>query len=480
MKSELFESIVRACEPEQVDWTKVGSLVASLGPAINDRYEDGSVLSELYADMDAYKQGRKLLEITRIFLSLGYDVRANDGMNGGECLRNLCCSSYDGYILKTAELLLDAGADPDYSRSDGSDKSDILDDISWKLGYWHTGEYLEADLFEAYYRMIELAQSGEDYHGIQDAPSCIGKRISKIEKLTLVHQEADDRSREFHIIWCEETPLVVSQTVEIYVDPSVDRFDAYREDLSGQYRDLIGSRVVDFLYVSSASAQLVLDGGRPLVIIGDEREGKPFARLVEAEAHPEAFLDEKSIVGLYFSTGVSYSDSCRSYEEDAVLIQTDSGNYMLYSEGEDYAEHRIRVLGIGGVHSNQMDRRLAARDIRFIESFHTGDSLSGLHFLCDGKHLYLTVTEFHGIKLVLRESPTDPAGIGYYSEPFEHMKIRFGRPSETGFRELSAAEDRQELFESEKKRLGAMLEHGTITKELYEEALQGLITRMKD
>ncbi len=60
------------------------------------------------------------------------------------------------------------------------------------------------------------------------------------------------------------------------------------------------------------------------------------------------------------------------------------------------------------------------------------------------------------------------------------MRIRFGSPAEAGFRDMSLAEDRRELFEMEKKRLGAMLEHATITKELYDEALQGLITRMKD
>ena len=95
------------------------------------------------------------------------------------------------------------------------------------------------------YRMIELAQSGEDYHGIRDGRTCIGKQISKIEKLSLVHREANDKSTEFYIIWCEDTPLIVTQTAEIYVDPSVNRFEAYREDLSEQYRDLIGSPITD-------------------------------------------------------------------------------------------------------------------------------------------------------------------------------------------------------------------------------------------
>ncbi len=479
MKSEQFKTIVRACEQVEVDWANVSALIASLGPSINDIYEDGTVLSELYMDINAYKQGQKLLEITRIFLSLGYDVHANDGMNGGECLKNLCWSSYDGFILEIAELLLDVGADPNYSYSEESEEYGLLDDISWKLDYWNTGEHLEANLFEAYYRMIELAQSGEDYHGIRDVFSCVGKQISRIERLSLFHQEANDKRKEFYIIWCDSTPLVVSEKAEVYVDPSVNRFDAHWEDLSDRYHDLIDSRITDFLYMDSSSAQLVLDGERSLVIIEDETGEEPFLHLAEAEFQPETFLNEKRIIGLYFSTGKSYSDSCRSYKEDSVLIKTDSGNYMLYSEGEDNSKHRIRALGIGMLHSKRMNRDLACREVYFVESFYTGDSLSGLHFLCDGKHLYLTVTKYHEITMVLLELPTDPAGIGYYSDPFECMRIRFGNHSETGFTNLSLAEDKRELFEMEKNRLLAMLKHGAITKEMYDQDLQDLIKRVE-
>lgn len=480
MKSELFERIVRACEPEQIDWANVKTLISSLGSNINDRCEEGAILSELYLNADADKQGQKLLEITRIFLSLGYDVHANDGMNGGECLRSLCWSSYDGFILETAELLLDAGADPNYSHSDGAEKTCLLDDISWKLGYWQTGEYLAANLFEAYYRMIELAQSGEDYHGIRAGSTCIGKQINKIEKLSVPQQDADEKRREFYIVWCDNAPFIVSETAELYADPSVNRFEACREDLSDRYHDLIGSSVTDFLYMDSVSAQLVLDNGRSLVIIGDEMEGKPFVHMVETDSPPTAFPAEKNIMGLSFSTGKRYSDSCRSYKEDSVLVQTDSGNYMLYSEGEDYAEHRLRVLEIGQIHSRRMDRSLAAREIRFVEAYHTGASLSGLHFLCDGKHLYLTADEFHEIKLVLCETPADPAGICHDAEPFACMKIRFGAPAEAGFGGLSLEEDRREWFDMEKKRLGTMLEYGVITKDQYDEVLQGLAGKMEN
>lgn len=480
MKSKLFDSIVRACEPEQVDWGNVHSLVASLGPEINDRYEEGTILSELYTDVDAYKQGKKLLEITRIFLSLGYDVHANNGMNGGECLSNLCWSSYDGFILEIAELLLDAGADPNYGYSEGFDKSGTLDDISWKLGSWNTGEYLEANLFEAYYRMIELAQSGEDYHGIRDVSTCVGKHIKKIEKVSLVQGETNKRHKEFFVVWCDEVPLVISETVEIYVDPSIDRFAVGRENLSNQYSDLIGNSVTDFLYMDPTSAQLVLDGGRLLLIIGDEIEGHPFVHLMDDASQPTVFPNDKNILGLYFYTGKRYSIGSRDYEEDTVLIKTDSENYLLYADSEDLTNTQIRVLEIGRIHSRRMDRRLATCDIRFVESFYIDNSLYCLHFLCDGKHLYLTATEYHEIKLVMHELQIDPACIGNYSEPFECMKIRFGDPSGTGFRNLSLGEDRLELFNIEKKRYRAMLDHGSITEDLYNELIQNMVKKIEN
>lgn len=206
MVSELYEKLIQACEKEQVDWAAVLDLINSLGSAINDRYEDGTILSELYRESDSYRQGWKLLEMTKLFLSAGYDVRANNGLNGAACLSQLCWSSYDGYVLETAEMLLDAGANPNYRYGDDQDEEGVLDDISWKLGNWHTGYYLTANLFEAYYRMIELAQQGKDYHGIRAGESCVGKQIKGIERISAPNANGNQDERREYYAYGAATP----------------------------------------------------------------------------------------------------------------------------------------------------------------------------------------------------------------------------------------------------------------------------------
>ena len=478
MKESVFEKIVEACETKHINWAGIRSLVSSLGPEINDSYGDGTILSELYSNVGAYKQGQILLEITRLFLASGYDVHANDGMNGGECLRMLCWSSYDAYVLEIAEMLLDAGADPNYCCKEETDEDEegVLEAVSWKLGSWYTGEYLSANLFEAYYRMIELAQGGEDYHGIRAGETCIGKQIKKIEKVSVLRGDDHTGSGELFLVWCDNLPLIITETVELFVDPSIDRYAVRREDVTERYQNMMGSRVEGFQFMDPCSAQLVLDNGRSLVIIGDESEDGSSVHLLDIESPGEAFLDAAvHIIGMYFPTGKQYSDGCRVFQEDSILLHTSSGNLLLYSEGEDYEEHQLRLLKIGQFHSKRMDRRLASRDIRFVDAYYTGTSLSGLHFLCDGKHFYLIATETSEIKLFLSEAPTDPSDI---DDDSECMRIRFGEPTEAGFGGLSAEEDRLQLVEEKKKHLGLLLEHGSISKELYDSALHNLLEKM--
>lgn len=229
--------------------------------------------------------------------------------------------------------------------------------------------------------------------------------------------------------------------------------------------------------MDATSAQLPLDNKSSLVIIGDKDDNKPFVHPIAVDSHNEGFpVDARRILGLYFSTGKTYSDSCRDFEEESVLIKTESGNYFLYSKGEDYAEHQLRLLAIEHIHSKQMDRRLAAREIQYVESFHTGALLSGFHFLCDGKHLYFLVTGFARIKLFLSETAVNFAEICHTSEC---MKVRFGDPGEAGFGALTIEEDRRELFALEKKRLDGLLKHGVITQEDHDSILSNMGKKMK-
>ena len=152
--TEKYQQLSNLLSKKVVNWEEVESIIDSLGNHINDKYDDGTILSELYIDSHSYERGEILVELTKLFLKHGYDVHSNYDFNGAICLHNLCWASYDKYVLHVAELLLNAGANT-HINIEGDYEDGILNSISWKLGYWNIGEYNSANMFEAYYQMIQ-------------------------------------------------------------------------------------------------------------------------------------------------------------------------------------------------------------------------------------------------------------------------------------------------------------------------------------
>ena len=76
-----------------IDWDAFDSILKGLED-INayDEYYEETILSEFIMDGEFYKRGSILADVVRHFLACGYDVSANDGLNGGLALHSLCWS----------------------------------------------------------------------------------------------------------------------------------------------------------------------------------------------------------------------------------------------------------------------------------------------------------------------------------------------------------------------------------------------------
>lgn len=79
--NEKYKLIYDLLSQKSIDWSAVELAVKSLGDSINDKYEEGTILSELYMDANIYKNGEILTRLTKLFLDNGYDVTANDEKN---------------------------------------------------------------------------------------------------------------------------------------------------------------------------------------------------------------------------------------------------------------------------------------------------------------------------------------------------------------------------------------------------------------
>ena len=89
--------------------------------AVDENDEDSDLLSSFFflfpdeAPEDCFQHNKSyLVELTRLFLEHGFDVRRNGGRVGANCLDSLMFNYSGEELLQTASLLLEAGLDPCY------------------------------------------------------------------------------------------------------------------------------------------------------------------------------------------------------------------------------------------------------------------------------------------------------------------------------------------------------------------------------
>ena len=277
--TEKYEQLSKLLSKKVINWVEAEAILESFGNHINDKYndspyDDGTILSELYMDSHSYERGEILVELTRLFLKYGYDVHANNDFNGAICLHNLCWASYDKYVLHAAELLLNAGANT-HIKIDDDDEDGILNSISWKLGYWNTGEYDSANMFEAYYQMIQAEQAGEDYRGIRDASDCLDMTVTKVECFNI--PDILNNRITFNnaiVIWFGTIPLVVDKRVELVVNQNRVSKESQRVDLTAEFSKIIGQKFIKYNYSDAGCVSLFFDNDIKLVLSNNWTGGK--------------------------------------------------------------------------------------------------------------------------------------------------------------------------------------------------------------
>ena len=211
-------SIYSEINKKHIDWTAVEKEIIALGDRINDRYEDGTYLSELILGYNG--TGDVITKVTELFMKHGYDVKANGGLNGAACLHELNWSTFDHYVLETAEILLDAGASTRIPRyEDDEDDSGVLSSIEWRLGSWMEGDFDIGNTFEAYYEMVDAYENGRPYKGIRAFRECVGRTIQKVEKYSFSRDAAiydvsnKDSFTDVIVIWADGVPLIISSNI---------------------------------------------------------------------------------------------------------------------------------------------------------------------------------------------------------------------------------------------------------------------------
>ncbi len=244
------------------DWEAMEEAVKA-GADVNMCYEedgDDTYLSELYfvyvqtkigilEEGEDWKKvatekgidGQYLPRITKFFLDHGFDVNRNHHAHGGMALYNLLFSSYDGYMLECARLLLDAGADLFYHPY--GEYEDIIDCVYSEWDFYNGNDTMgESDdvKAKALEKMVELLEAYAD----QQRPYISTERKDGGDYLICLYRgeredwEMRDISEEKYYI-VEETVggALLRSVLEKYLDdelpPNKERFDTKGFDYWG-------------------------------------------------------------------------------------------------------------------------------------------------------------------------------------------------------------------------------------------------------
>lgn len=315
-----------------IDWDAFDSVLKGLENinAYDEHYEE-TILSEFIMDGEFYKRGFILADVVRHFLACGYDVSANDGLNGGLALHSLCWSSYDHYVLEAAKVLMNAGAPVKY-RTSGDDPNEepegLLGSISWKLsGAWMVDkDYAWANTLEAYYAMTEANIAGKDYNAIDNYFACIGKPLTAVSainvggKPALYDEGAVSVYSEPLILWFENKPLVVSCYTDFVVNPVyADDKKNDLADVTTAFSSLIGTTLKEVQYIGTAICYFEFSNGKRLFFasrnIGDGKRVGTFDILADSK---KVNVEQLCIESFCAISDRTFASTVTEYSEDAI------------------------------------------------------------------------------------------------------------------------------------------------------------------
>lgn len=405
-----------------IDWDAFDSVLKRLEDinAYDDQYEE-TILSEFIMDGNFYNCGTVLADIVRHFLSCGYDVSANNGLNGGLALHALCWSSYDQHILDVAKVLMNAGAPVNYRTRDDDPNDEpegLLGSISWKLsGAWMVDkDYAWANTLEAYYAMTEANIAGKDYNSIDNYFACIGKPLTSVSAINVggkpaLHDEgAISVYSEPLIMWFGDKPLVVSCYTDFVMNPvyADDKKDSLA-DVTTVFSSLIGATLQEIQYIGATICYFEFSNGKRLFFasrdIGDRKQVGTFDIRADSKT---VDVDQLCIECFCAINGRTFASTVTEYSEDAIALFCDDATYLLYLRPGTTDRYQIGICPCTRALLSEYTRQYPLQQPKKTTWIYDQNNLSALRLDFPDGYLYMAATEYCDIEIQLSDKIYNP------------------------------------------------------------------------
>lgn len=415
-----------------IDWDAFDSVLKGLEDinAYDDQYKE-TILSEFITDGNFYNHGTILADIVRHFLSCGYDVSANDGLNGGLALHALCWSSYDPHILDAAKVLMNAGASVNCRGRTGDDESEgLLGSICWNLsGAWMVDkDFAFANTLEAYYAMTEANIAGKDYNSIDNYFACIGKPLTSVSAINIGGKSAlhDEGALSVYteplIMWFEDKPLVISCYTDFVVNPVyADDKKAFLADVSTVFSSLIGATLQEVQYIGATICYFEFSNGKRLFFashdIGDRKRVGTFDIRADSK---KVDVDQLRIECFCGIKGNTFSSTVTEYIEDAIALFCDDAAYLLYLRPGTAGRYQFGICPCTRALLSEYTRQYPLQQPKKTTWIYDQSNLSAVRLDFPEGYLYMLATEYYGIQIQLSDKIYNP--LEYPDLPYKEGK----------------------------------------------------------
>lgn len=405
-----------------IDWDAFDSVLKGLED-INayDEHDEETILSEFIMDGEFYKRGFILADVVRHFLACGYDVSANDGLNGGLALHSLCWSSYDHYVLEAAKVLMNAGAPVKY-RTSGDDPNEepecLLGSISWKIsGAWMADkDYAWANILEAYYAMTEANIAGKDFNAIDNYFACIGKPLTAVSainvggKPALYDEGAVSVYSEPLILWFENKPLVVSCYTDFVVNPVyADDKKNDLADVTTAFSSLIGTTLKEVQYIGATICYFEFSNGKRLFFAGrDIGDGKRVGTFDILADSKKVNVEQLCIESFCATSDRTFASTVTEYSEDAIALFCDDAAYLLYLRPGTADRYQFGICPCTKELLAEYTRQYPLQQPAKTTWIYDQNNLSAVRLDFPEGHLYMAATEYHDIEIQLSDKIYNP------------------------------------------------------------------------
>ena len=405
-----------------IDWDAFDSVLKGLEDinAYDEHYEE-TILSEFIMDGEFYRRGFILADVVRHFLACGYDVSANDGLNGGLALCSLCWSSYDHCVLEAAKVLMNAGAPVKYRTGDDDPNEEpegLLGSISRKLsGAWMVDkDYAWANTLEAYYAMTEANIAGKDYNAIDNYFACIGKPLTAVSainvggKPALYDEGAVSVYSEPLILWFEDKPLVVSCYTDFVVNPVyADDKKNDLADVTAAFSSLIGTTLKEVQYIGTTICYFEFSNGKRLFFesrdIGDRKRVGAFDIPAGSK---KVNVEQLRIESFCAISSRTFAGTVTEYSEDAVALFCDDAAYLLYLRPGTADRYRLGICPCTKELLTEYTRQYPLRQPVKTTWIYDQSKLSAVRLDFKEGHLYMAATEYSEIEIRLSDKIYNP------------------------------------------------------------------------